>query len=85
MWAKDHKGLAVGGAAGTAVLAGLVASAYPLWKFIVKPRLDKMKAAKLTGKHPRVKRNMDEEYIDELISDPEFIEFLEGMAAELEQ
>jgi hypothetical protein len=48
-----------------------------------------MKAAKLTGsgtgKHPHVKRNMDEEYINELISDPEFIEFLEGMAAELEQ
>jgi hypothetical protein len=85
IWAKNNKGLAIGGVAGTAVLASLIASAYPLWKYVIQPRLEKMKKDKsVGGRHPHVKRDIDEEYVDELISDPEFLEFLQGMAEELE-
>ena len=85
LWVKDNQGLAIGGAAGTAVLAGLIASAYPLWKKIIKPRLVKLREGKLTGgKHPHAKRDVEDEYFDEVLSNPEFLEFLEGWAAELE-
>lgn len=44
-----------------------------------------MKKDKATGgRHPHAKRDIGEEYVDELISDPEFLEFLQGMADELE-
>ena len=82
-WAQKNPAIAIGGAAGTAVLATLIAGAYPLWKKIIQPRLEKMKKERSTGRH--VKRSVDDEYVDELISDPEFLEFLEGMAAELEE
>jgi hypothetical protein len=82
VWAEKNPVIAIGGAAGTAVLATLIAGAYPLWKKIIQPRLEKMKKERSTGRH--IKRSVDDEYVDELISDPEFVEFLEGLAAELE-
>ena len=54
-----------------------------MWKNVIRPRLEKMKSERSTGRH--VKRSAEDEYVDELISDPEFVEFLENMAAELEE
>jgi len=82
VWAQKNPALAIGGVAGTAVLATLIAGAYPLWKKVIQPRLEKMKKERSTGR--LVRRSFEDEYVDELISDSEFIEFLEGMAAELE-
>jgi hypothetical protein len=60
----------------------LAAAGFPLWKKVIQPRLQKKKAQKSTGRH--VKRDADDEYIDELLEDTEFLEFLEAMAADLE-
>jgi hypothetical protein len=82
-WAVTHPGLAIGGAASVGLLAALAASAYPLWKKVIKPRLAQMKREKATGRH--VKRGVDDDYLDELLEDPELIQFLTDMAAELEE
>lgn len=60
----------------------LVAAGLPLWKKVIQPRLQKKKAQKAIGRH--VKRDAEGEYLDELLEDEEFLEFLEFMAAELE-
>ena len=65
------------------LLTTLAAAAYPLWKKVIQPRLEKMKGQRSTGRP--VKRSVDDEYVDELISDPVFVEFLEDLAAELEE
>jgi hypothetical protein len=44
--------------------------------------LQKKKAQKSTGRH--VRRDAEDEYIDELLEDTDFLEFLEAMAADLE-
>ena len=82
-WAQKNPAIAIGGVAGAAFLTTLVAAAYPLWKKVIQPRLEKMKGQRSTGRP--VKRSVDDEYVDELISDPEFVEFLEDLAAELEE
>jgi hypothetical protein len=57
----------------------LVAAGIPLWK-VIQPGLKK-KAQKATGRN--LKRDVEDEYIDELFEDEEFLEFLESMASEL--
>ena len=49
---------------------------------IVQPRLAKEKKERSIAR--RVKRSPEDEYVDELIADPVFIEFLQSLAAELE-
>jgi hypothetical protein len=81
LWAQEHKGLAIGGAVG-GILLTLVAAGFPLWKKVIQPRLQKKKGQKATGRF--VKRDAEDEYIDELLENAEFLEFLEDLAAELE-
>jgi hypothetical protein len=82
VWAKGHPGLAIGGAVGTGLLLTLVAAGLPLWKKVIQPGLKKKKTQKATGRH--VKREAEDEYIDELLEDEEFLEFLQLMTAEVE-
>ena len=53
-----------------------------MWKKVIQPGLKKKKAQKATGRH--VKRDAEDEYIDELLEDEAFLEFLQLMAAEVE-
>jgi hypothetical protein len=82
-WAVNHPTLAISGAAGVGLLAAIAAGAYPLWKKVLKPRLEKFRKQKATGRH--VKRDVDDEYLDELLDDPEFVQFLTDMATQLEE
>lgn len=81
-WATSNPKLAIGSAAGVGLFAMIVASAYPLWKKVLQPRIEKMKKEKATGRH--VKRDVDDDYLDELLDDQEFVQFLKDMATELE-
>jgi len=82
-WAGEHKPLAIGGGAilGTTLLAGLVLGSIPLYRKFVKPRLEQFRKK---GSGRVTKRSADDELLDELISDPEFMEFLENFEPEFE-
>jgi hypothetical protein len=85
LWVKQHPGLAIGGAVGTAAIVALLASAWPIWNNIIKPRLMKKKAAqRANGRHFHAKRDFDEEVLDEFLDDPEFLEFLAAFAEDAE-
>jgi hypothetical protein len=81
VWAKDHKGLAIGGGvvAGSALVTALVVGAIPLWKKIVQPYIEKLRAQQAQGKGKVQKRSVEDEYLDTLIADEDFVNFLEGL------
>ena len=81
-WAGTHKGLAIGGAVGAGVLATIAIAAYPLWKKVIKPKMAAMKKKKAAGRY--AKRSADDEILEELLQDEEFLEFLEELALEME-
>ena len=82
-WAKDHPKLAIGGVAGTAALVTMIAAAYPLWKKVIQPHLAKLRKERATGRGV-VKRSVEDEYLDELVADTEFLEQLSELADLLE-
>jgi hypothetical protein len=82
-WAKDHPKLAIGGAAGTAAVLTMIAAAYPLWKKVIQPHLAKLRKERATGRGV-VKRSVEDEYLDELVSDADFLESLSELADLLE-
>lgn len=81
-WAGEHKGLAIGGAVSAGVLATLAIAAYPLWKKVIKPKMDEMKKKKASNRY--VKRSADDEVLEEMLHDEEFLSFLEELAMEME-
>jgi hypothetical protein len=81
-WAKHNRNAAIGAAVGTGVLVTILAAAYPLWKKVIKPRLAEMKKKKAAGRY--AKRSADDEIIDELLQDEEFLSWLEDVAVEFE-
>lgn len=81
-WVGTHKPAAIAIGVGSGALIAVVAAAYPLWKKVIKPRLDEMKKQKAAGRH--VKRSADDEMIEEALQDEEFLEFLADLAAEFD-
>ena len=63
----------------------MVAAAYPLWKKVLQPRLEKVKKGKATGRGAHSKRSVEDEYLDELLADPEFLEQITELAELLEE
>ena len=74
----------MGGAASTAALVTIVAAAYPLWKKVIQPHLQKMRKGKATGRERHSKRSVEDEYLDELVSDVEFLEQIVELSEFLE-
>lgn len=83
-WAQEHPKLAIGGVAGTAALATVIAAAYPLWKKVIQPHLAKVRKERATGRGV-VKRSIEEEYLDELVGDDELMEFMSELVDMLEE
>jgi hypothetical protein len=81
-WARHNRGAAIGTAVGTGVVVTLLAAAYPLWKKVIKPRLAEMKKKKAAGRY--AKRSADDEIVDELLQDEEFLSWLEDVAIEFQ-
>jgi hypothetical protein len=70
------------GAVGVVGLAGVVASLVPLWLKVVKPRLDKNKAERTTGRFR--KRSFDDELVEEILADPEIRDMFKEISDALE-
>jgi hypothetical protein len=87
-WAFTHKPLAIG--AGVATTAALAAGAYALWKKVIEPKIKEAKKKKLAQEGEKgekgklVKRAPEDELLDHLMADEEFISFLEGLAEHIE-
>jgi hypothetical protein len=81
-WVGTHRPQAIAIGVGSGALIAVVAAAYPLWKKVIKPRLDEMKKQKAAGRY--VKRSAEDEIIEEALQDEEFLEFLVELAADFE-
>jgi hypothetical protein len=82
LWAQDHKGLAIGGGVvgASALVTALIAGGIPLWKKIVQPYIAKLRAQQAQGKGKVQKRSVEDEYLDTLIADEDFVNFLEELS-----
>lgn len=88
MWAYTHKPLAIG--VGVATTAALVAGVYALWKKVIEPKIKEGKKKKLEEEGEKseggklVKRAPEDELLDHLMENEEFMTFLEGLAEHME-